>query len=143
METLFLSNISSYQNRPAKSQIYPGPEIDTRNPTQIIGQTTGIYDYTVEYKKGKENVVADALSRITHKMFNMFSSVAVPVWVTEVLQSYKNNTKCQELMQQLTIAPTTSTNFSLTKNILRYKGRIYIGNNTTLRDKIIDSMHNS
>jgi RNase P subunit RPR2 len=61
------------------------------------------YNYTVEYKKGKENKVADALSRVKHRVLSMFSSSAIPVWITEVIQSYKEDTKCQELMQQLIV----------------------------------------
>ena len=101
------------------------------------------YNYTVEYKKGKENKVADALSRVKQKIYSLISSAAVPVWITEVVQSYKGDTKCKELIQQLTVAPTSVLNTSLTKGIIRVHGKIYIGASTELRGKIISSLHNS
>jgi hypothetical protein len=57
------------------------------------------YNYTVEYKKGKENKVADALSRVKHNLLTIFSSATIPVWVTEVAKSYAEDTRCKELIQ--------------------------------------------
>ena len=36
------------------------------------------YNYILEYKKGKENLVADALSRVKHKLCSIITSVAIP-----------------------------------------------------------------
>lgn len=56
------------------------------------------YNYTVEYKKGKENKVADALSRIKHKLLSMFTSAAIPISITDVTKSYTEDDKCKELI---------------------------------------------
>jgi hypothetical protein len=56
------------------------------------------YNYTVEYKKGKENKVADALSRIKHKLVSMFTSAAIPISITDVTKSYTEDDKCKELI---------------------------------------------
>lgn len=101
------------------------------------------YSYTIEYKKGKENKVADALSRVKHRICSLFTSTAVPVWITEVTRSYINDGTCKEWMAKLTVAPGSGNNFSYNKGILRYKNKIVIGSNTELRDKIIQSLHNS
>jgi hypothetical protein len=63
------------------------------------------YNYSVEYKKGKENKVADALSRVNHIFYEMFTSAAIPVWMTKVVKSYSEDLKCKELIQQLTVTP--------------------------------------
>jgi hypothetical protein len=101
------------------------------------------YNYTVEYKKGKENKVADALSRMKHNLLTIFSCAAIPVWVTEVTKSYAEDTKCKELIQQLAVVPAFLPNHTFSKGLLRYKNKIYVGSTTDLRTKLITSLHNS
>ena len=60
----------------------------------------------MEYKKGKENRVADALSRVKHALLALGSSTAIPTWITEVVNSYKDDAKCSELITKLAIDPT-------------------------------------
>jgi hypothetical protein len=97
----------------------------------------------VEYKKGKENKVADALSRVNHIFYEMFTSAAIPVWMTKVVKSYSEDLKCKELIQQLTVTPTALPNFTFSEGLLHYKHKIYVGSITPLRKYIIDSLHNS
>jgi hypothetical protein len=101
------------------------------------------YHYSVEYKKGKENKVADALSRVKHIFYELFTSAAIPVWMTEVVKSYAEDLKCKELIQQLTVTPTALPNFTFSKGLLCFKNKIYVGSTTPLRRNIIDSLHNS
>jgi hypothetical protein len=61
------------------------------------------YSYKIEYKKGKENKTADALSRRPHSINAMALTTAIPLWVNEVLDSYIEDAKCKELEQQLRI----------------------------------------
>uniref|UniRef100_A0A8R7PAR9 Reverse transcriptase domain-containing protein n=1 Tax=Triticum urartu TaxID=4572 RepID=A0A8R7PAR9_TRIUA len=48
------------------------------------------YDYTIEYKKGKENLVADALSRkdVLKAMQCNTATMVVPQWTEDVARSY-------------------------------------------------------
>jgi hypothetical protein len=46
-------------------------------------------------------------------------------------------------MQELAIAQNSHHNYTLQQGILRYKGKIYIGNTTDLRSKIFDTFHSS
>lgn len=39
------------------------------------------YNYTIEYKKGKENKIADALSRAPHATKLLAISQLIPVWI--------------------------------------------------------------
>jgi hypothetical protein len=39
------------------------------------------YKFRVEYKKGKENKVADALSRVKYAISTLISSAAIPAWI--------------------------------------------------------------
>jgi hypothetical protein len=47
------------------------------------------YNYTVEYKKGRENRVADALSRVKYRLSAIFASAAIPAWITETRATYE------------------------------------------------------
>jgi hypothetical protein len=49
------------------------------------------YDYEIIYKKGKENIVADALSRKHEEEGSLFClSLLVPDWIEEVCQEWIN-----------------------------------------------------
>lgn len=56
------------------------------------------FNYTVEYKKGMENRVADALSRKDqqeHSQNCMTISVVTPDWTTDIMASYVWDKQCQ------------------------------------------------
>jgi hypothetical protein len=54
------------------------------------------FNYSIEYKRGAENRVADALSRREHNIAAIFS--AIPAWTTEIEQSYTNDKQYTKLI---------------------------------------------
>jgi hypothetical protein len=101
------------------------------------------YDYRIEYKKGRENKAADALSRAPNQVSLHVISSAVPKWINEVTDSYENDEHCTDLIAKLTIDSESVPNFTLKSGILRFNKKIVVGNNTELRTKIITSLHDS
>ena len=91
------------------------------------------FDYQVEYKKGKENKVADALSRQIAPEQLMAITTANPLWVTEVIDSYSKDDHCKELITKLSVDPEAEANYTLRAGILRYKGKVLVGSTTELR----------
>jgi hypothetical protein len=87
--------------------------------------------------------VADALSRIKHSLCPLLTSSVVLAWVTKVTQSYTNDPKCKELMQQLALSPDSMKHYTFSNGILRYKHKLFIGNNSDFRQKIIKYFHSS
>lgn len=96
------------------------------------------FDYVVEYKKGKEIKVADALSRR-----NQCNAVTIvtPLWMEEIGKSYENDSHCQELLSQLVIKADPESQCTLHFGVIRYQGRIYVGGESILRRKILESLH--
>ena len=70
------------------------------------------YNYTVEYKKGKENRVANALSRASHAELHTISSV-IPVWIEQVTASYEQEQRCLDLITKLSVDNNDVPYFSL------------------------------
>jgi hypothetical protein len=47
------------------------------------------FNYSIEYKKGKESRVVDALSRQDHS--SLAISAAIPAWMADIEDSYVND----------------------------------------------------
>jgi hypothetical protein len=62
------------------------------------------YDYEIIYKKGKDNVVEDALSRKYEDEGSIFSlSFIVPDWLQAIRQEWLQDPKSSHLIQQLQV----------------------------------------
>jgi hypothetical protein len=94
------------------------------------------------YKKGCDNKVADALSRIGCKSQLIAISAIIPVWVQEVVNTYHNDPVATALLQELAISSPNDQGYSLT-GVIRYKGKIWVGNNSAVQTKLIASFHSS
>ncbi|KAJ3703306.1 hypothetical protein LUZ61_007011 [Rhynchospora tenuis] len=106
--------------------------------------------YTIEYKKGASNVVADALSRREGYLTADSSSSELcvvseitPQWVSELVSSYENDAWIQGLKQKLQEEDVTTHHLSEHQGLLRYKGRLCVGNAHQWRDKLFHEFHSS
>ena len=99
--------------------------------------------FKVIYMQGKENVVADALSRVGHLMALQSVSLSQPVWLQEVSNSYLIDAVAQQLLAQLAVHSPDSDGYTLHNGLIRYNGKIWVGNNSALQTKIIASLHAS
>ncbi|GJX10084.1 retrotransposon-related protein [Tanacetum coccineum] len=95
------------------------------------------YDYEISYKKGNENVVAGALSRVNQSgelLHIAVSSVASDVW--------KNDSDVQNLIQSLEDHSYKGNKYSWTDGVLKRKGRVVVGNDLELRKLLIKYFYN-
>lgn len=101
--------------------------------------------YRLVYKKGTNNRATDALSRrAADNSAELCSvSVCVPMWLEEVQAGYASDAHASHLITQLTLKKDVVPHFSFDAGILRYKGRVWIGNNFALQSRILQSLHAS
>ena len=61
------------------------------------------YDFEIIYKKGKQNVVVDALSRKDEDVEALFSAISIiqPDWINETRDEWKKDEEVWPLIQNL------------------------------------------
>jgi hypothetical protein len=95
------------------------------------------YDFTIEYKQGKDNVAADALSR-----------VCVMAWSTAevtLLDELRNGIKKDNALQGIlnNIATGQEQKFMQKEGLIYYKSIIVVPEDTQLKTKILLEFHSS
>ena len=111
----------------------------------------------VEYKKGCENKVADALSKRSDSAYEASISPSIsashptlflvsfpcPSWIEELKDSYNHNLELQQLLQQLKFGSNYPRFFSLHNDLILYKGKVFLGTQCSLKSKILHPVHDS
>jgi hypothetical protein len=121
--------------------------------TKLLG-----YPFVVEYKKGKENLVADALSRqADSELFLEIDKAArmennggarlwaisfpSPTWLSELKQSYADDPSTKQLLG--TLVQGQVKHYSLQNGLILFKNRIYLGPQCNLKQKVLSLIHDS
>jgi hypothetical protein len=100
------------------------------------------YDYEIIYKKGKDNVVVDALSQKYEDDGSLFSlSFIVPDWLQAVRQEWLHDPKSSQLIQQLQSNAPASPGYSWLHDELRYKGCLYLSKQSKLKSTVLSELH--
>lgn len=99
---------------------------------------------TVVFKKGKDNLVADALSRCRSEDVHCNAlHTVIPEWKQELKASWEGDTLAQELIPSLMIGGTNSQGFTLVDGDIKKEGKYYVGNGNGLRRQIIENSYSS
>ena len=102
------------------------------------------YDYEITHKKGRENLVVDALSRtFDDHDYLSFISMPIPNWLHFVQQGYVNDTSSSEIIQQLASNPFVVSHYSWDGSSLRYKGHLVLPQSTDLHQAVFYELHAS
>lgn len=101
------------------------------------------YDYEIFYKKGSDNVAADALSRVSRlALFTLAINSLHPELLQRIQNSWEQDSSLQQLKLKLSAGESVK-NRSWDGTMLRRKGKILIGNDSVLRKDIIQLCHSS
>ena len=95
------------------------------------------YDMEILHKKGKDNTVADALSRKDEEIQVFAVSLIVPKWLDEIRMEYAKNQEVSSIINNLSQHPK----FEWKNDILWYKGRIYLSPNSRFKSKVLQEAH--
>lgn len=99
--------------------------------------------YTIQYKKGPINAAADSLSRVEHEQEIQAISECIPTWVQKFKEGYEDDDQAKQLISELAIAPDSHPDYKLQNGVLRFKGRVWVGNNSTAQNHILIALHDS
>jgi hypothetical protein len=106
-------------------------------------------NFKIQYKKGTTNSVADALSRFpedtpenTHKPIQSIS-VCTPTWIERLQEGYEQDEDAKQLLIELSLSNDNEKGFTLKNGILRFKGRVWVGNNALAQNHILQALHSS
>lgn len=108
--------------------------------TKLLG-----LQYKICYRKGKHSAAADALSRNVPEQTSEFLAISTctPLWLQDIVQSYDQDPFSVQLLTELAVQPATRPGFSLHQGLIKYKGRVWIGNNASLQQQIVSALHDS
>nr|CAH67116.1 H0502G05.7 [Oryza sativa] len=108
--------------------------------TKLLGLS-----YRICYRKGTCNGPADALSRKFQDTEDELChiSACTLTWIQEVTDGYKQDPFSTQLLTELAVNATGRKHFTLNSGLIRFKGRVWIGDNPTLQSKLLTELHSS
>jgi hypothetical protein len=103
------------------------------------------FDFLVEYKKGKENLVANTLSRKFDNAPAMLTALIFPTdnWISTLWDSYSEDPKLKKLISDFAGHKLDETKYDMKDGLLFYKGRLYISDFSVLKNQLLHLSHGS
>ncbi|KAL8152139.1 hypothetical protein V2J09_021947 [Rumex salicifolius] len=102
------------------------------------------YSYEIQYKQGKENVAADALSRVSGaQLLQITLTQADQNFFDSVKALWQSDPACAKIISDLTADPSLHPAYSFCTGELRRKGKLVIGNDDAVKTHIFKWLHDS
>lgn len=102
------------------------------------------FDYEIQYRQGKDNLAADALSRVEgSEVLSMAISVADCDLMKQIQSAYETDMQIKELIEALKKKPDSKKHFTWKQSTLRRKSKLVIPANAALRNTILEWLHKS
>jgi len=102
-------------------------------------------NFKIQYKKGSTNAAADALSRCVVDTDKHLMSLCscTPSWLEKLQEGYQDDHVPKQLLTELSLNASSNSDYSLSQGIIRYKGRIWVGQNLLAQNHILQALHAS
>lgn len=86
-------------------------------------------DYEICYNKGKENLVADALYRLTEGGQGELNEIVTlqQLWLTENIDSYENDANAQNIIEEISIGDDKFKQYQINKGLIEMEGKLFVG----------------
>jgi hypothetical protein len=102
------------------------------------------YDYDIKYKQGRENLTADALSRIpSNEVYALTTFTISSNVMAEIRKSYEDDSIIQEIIKALQMSSSAHPSYTWVNDHLNKKGKVVVDRDPELRHKLISMFHNS
>lgn len=92
------------------------------------------YEFDIEYVKGTHNIVADALSR--HPCLNTITSITKE-WKNHIIPKYAKDYLANEILG----GRIPNDEYKVNEDIILYKNRVYLLDNSRMKDNILREYH--
>lgn len=99
--------------------------------------------FSIQYKAGTTNLAIDALSRCTLVKTICALSTCSSSWLLNLVDRYNEDPQAQQLLVELALTSKNVKGYTLSKGVIKYKGRIWLGNNKLAQEHILQSLHDS
>jgi hypothetical protein len=70
-------------------------------------------------------------------------TTVTPTWIDDIKNSYSQDTDCLNLIAQGTAGTTLPKKYTFHAGILSFNGRIVVGADNLLKNKLMDTIHSS
>ena len=142
MATLFSRQSFYHQDRSE------GFKASLEQPPTSLMQNWGLeklmgLQFTIEYKKGRENTIADVLSRkCTEGSVAAIYQIGSDLLQT-VKDTYNEDNKIQKIIDKIQLLQQSYKQYEWQREVLKRKGRIVVGQQQEVRNKLLAYFHES
>ncbi|KAK8950880.1 hypothetical protein KSP39_PZI004344 [Platanthera zijinensis] len=101
------------------------------------------YNFSVQYKQGKENLCADALSRlheVAHATLHSITTLQSDT-LQHIRESWKGDTHLQQIIAAKEAGTAAHRKYSWEHGVLKRKGKLVIGDDQGLKQRLFQMYH--
>lgn len=118
--------------------------IQTPEQQHYLSKLLG-YEYTIAYKPGKDNLVADALSRQSEPATAQFLGFSTPqfVFLDNLIKKNQSDPELATLHQQVINDPHSYSDLTIKDGLLFKNGKLLLSSTSPLRHSILHEFHST